>query len=253
MVVVPLEVPYTLNNWVEEAYLLERQGAYTDHSSIADVRSGMFIQWDTSEFAVVYNGRVLTESFIWGPGSYPKTTRFVGGVKAVVLILRPLSLCSVFGPDATRLLDTTAYIDDQVPGFQEKVQKARTVSDIFALVHTEFFASVKMDTDEPLFRVIQTLHSTHAHTDIHVLCARMGMTERSLERKLKSLSGLSPKAFQNIARFQAVYRHLSAGQQPLIDLVYSHHFSDHSHFTREFKRYAGFLPSKMHRFKNTVV
>lgn len=251
MVIFPVEIPYCLHPWVEEIYFLERQGVFTDHRSIADVRSGIFIQWVPSEFTVAYDGKILNQSFAWGPSSYPKTVRFGGSVKAVVLILKPA--CSLPGISSTGLSDQTVYIADLIPAFYKKVQKATDITDVLTLLYSELFATIQPAHGHTFMPVIQALHTDHALTDIHVFCARMGITERSLERRMKSLLGLSPKAFQNIARFQSAYRELLSENRSLSDLAYDRDFSDHSHFTREFKRYAGFLPSKIEHFRGQVI
>jgi len=254
MLIEPVDVPDFLRPWVEEIYRLERGGDSTDHPSIADVRSGIFIQSDASDFAVVYDGQVLDRSFVWGPSSYPKTTRLEGNINALVLILKPLALYSAFGLNTPNMLDKAIYIDDWISGFSDTLKKLRTSVEILAAVHEQLFITNRPTrVDGRAWHVIQNLHSDRNAASIQNICDRMGMTERNLERKTKLMTGLSPKTFRNISRFQYIYRDLSTEKPSLARLAYNYDFADQSHLTREFKRYAGFIPSKIDRFKKDVI
>lgn len=172
----------------------------------------------------------------------------------MVLILKPLSLYSVFGSDTSDMLDKTMYMDDWVGGLSDKLKNLHTPAEILSAVYSELFiTNPQSRVHSHALHVIQALQSDTNPANITHICDEMGMTERSLERKTKLVTGLSPKTFKNIARFQHTYHDLSAESLPLTRLAHRYHFSDHSHFTREFKKYAGFLPSKIDRFKNGVI
>lgn len=71
----------------------------------------------------------------------------------------------------------------------------------------------------------------------------LGVSERQLERLFKNQVGLSPKMFARIIRFQSIFRALESESADWLPLVYECGYYDQSHFLKDFKSFAGELPS----------
>lgn len=72
-----------------------------------------------------------------------------------------------------------------------------------------------------------------------------GISRRQLERKFNERVGLSPKQLAQVVRFRELCNALTKPAcQNLFALAVDHDFTDHAHFTRFFKQYAGLTPSE---------
>ncbi len=87
-------------------------------------------------------------------------------------------------------------------------------------------------------------------TLIQDLAADLGIRARQLHRMFVRRTGLSPKSFFNVIRFQHALRQIRDGQsQGLAQVAQACGYSDQAHMAREFRRFAGMSPSK---FANTL-
>ncbi|MBX7150901.1 helix-turn-helix domain-containing protein [bacterium] len=72
----------------------------------------------------------------------------------------------------------------------------------------------------------------------------LGISERQMERLFKNQVGLSPKMFARIIRFQSIFRALeSESATDWSPLAFECGYYDQSHFLKDFKSFAGELPS----------
>ena len=80
------------------------------------------------------------------------------------------------------------------------------------------------------------------------LSTELGISSSMLRRATTQVCGVSPKAIVASERLNGALRALVDGRRPsLTHLAHSLDFHDQPHFTRAFRRYAGFPPSKLPR------
>ncbi|MFC0429036.1 helix-turn-helix domain-containing protein [Chryseobacterium scophthalmum] len=78
---------------------------------------------------------------------------------------------------------------------------------------------------------------------IHELQKENNISERHLERIFKTMIGISPKKYQRIIRFEKALTLLNGLQySELTALAYELHYSDQSHFIKDFKQFSGITP-----------
>lgn len=109
-----------------------------------------------------------------------------------------------------------------------------------------FYAKMLKPTNHRLSLVLQYIYGSHGTADVRSIAAQNFTTERQLERDFRQYVGLSPKQFSNIIRFQYANRMLENRlvKQSLLSLALNLGYCDHAHFSKEFKKYAGFAPSR---------
>ena len=93
--------------------------------------------------------------------------------------------------------------------------------------------------------IINDIHSSNGKLSISELSKRNNITMRHLERKFKSLIGMSPKEYSNIIRFQhalSIIKNPSENRS-LLDIAFECGYYDHSHLSNEIKRHTGLSPS----------
>lgn len=81
---------------------------------------------------------------------------------------------------------------------------------------------------------------------IERLAAQLYVSKRTLERQFNALIGASPKRFASIVRFQHTIELRNAGYDYL-DIVQACGYSDHAHFAKDFRAFAGCSPEPFFR------
>jgi AraC-like DNA-binding protein len=72
--------------------------------------------------------------------------------------------------------------------------------------------------------------------------SRLGGSRRTLQRKVKTSTGLSPKQLLSVERFERAVHDVSAPHARLAHVAGDLRFADQAHLTREFRRHAGLSP-----------
>ena len=75
------------------------------------------------------------------------------------------------------------------------------------------------------------------------VAARYGITARYLQKIFLQYTGLTPKLFSKINRFQNSLRLVTQKDISLTSIAYDCGYFDQSHFIKEFKSFTGFTPS----------
>ncbi len=80
---------------------------------------------------------------------------------------------------------------------------------------------------------------------IQTVAREVNVSPRHLERLFREQVGVSPKRLSSILRFRALSERLYQGRsESLLQTAFAFGYFDHAHLTREFKSYAGCLPSE---------
>ena len=79
--------------------------------------------------------------------------------------------------------------------------------------------------------------------NIQNVAARYGITSRYLQKLFLKHTGLTPKLYSKINRFQNSLRLITKKDASLTSIAYECGYFDQSHFIREFKGFTGYTPS----------
>jgi AraC-like DNA-binding protein len=75
------------------------------------------------------------------------------------------------------------------------------------------------------------------------IASRYGITARYMQQLFVQNTGLTPKSYSQINRFQKSLQLVTANEMSLTAVAYECGYADQSHFIREFKAFAGTTPS----------
>jgi len=93
--------------------------------------------------------------------------------------------------------------------------------------------------------VARALEQFWRTNDVHKVVTGSGYSHRQFIALFRRATGLSPKLYCRILRFQKVLERISAHPSaPLVDLALDAGYSDQPHFTREFREFAGVSPEQ---------
>ncbi|MCC5857452.1 MAG: helix-turn-helix transcriptional regulator [Ectothiorhodospiraceae bacterium] len=96
---------------------------------------------------------------------------------------------------------------------------------------------------DPLQRAIHAQIQSEGRCAIGALIAASGLSRRQFERRFQFETGMSPKVFARVLRFQGALRmgHIPV-RSKLVDIAQDGGYYDQSHFVREFRVFAGMPP-----------
>ncbi|MBC9929914.1 helix-turn-helix domain-containing protein [Chitinophaga qingshengii] len=141
------------------------------------------------------------------------------------------------------LLDTA---DNCIEFGQELVPLLLRAGDNFIPVLDKYLLERNTHASRDMLPIIDTLHRHQGVIRIGDLARTHFLTPRQLERQFLKHTGVSPKAFANIVRYQAVQRHIrSKPGSSLLQIAYDYGYYDHAHLTNEIRKYTGKAPSSL--------
>ncbi len=91
--------------------------------------------------------------------------------------------------------------------------------------------------------VMKEIQQDDFFDNIENVASRYGITSRYLQKLFLQYSGLTPKLYSKINRFQNSLRLVNKKDASLTSIAYDCGYFDQSHFIREFKSFTGFTPS----------
>jgi len=91
--------------------------------------------------------------------------------------------------------------------------------------------------------ILTSIKKNSEEDNIGIIASRHGITPRYLQKLIYQHTGLSPKSFNKINRFQRSLRLITKNEQPFTSIAYDCGYFDQSHFIRDFKSFTGVTPS----------
>jgi AraC-like DNA-binding protein len=100
--------------------------------------------------------------------------------------------------------------------------------------------------------ILTSIMNDSAESKISAIASGHGITPRYLQKMIYQYTGLSPKTFNKISRFQLSLRLIARNDQPFTSIAYDCGYFDQSHFIRDFKSFTGITPSAWLENKSPV-
>ena len=105
-----------------------------------------------------------------------------------------------------------------------------------------------------LSKVTAHIEASISDPDLNVseLCTRCGTSEKQLYRRLKQITGLTAVEFIRSIRLKKAAMYLSQGQLTVSEVMYMVGFSNHSYFTKCFKKEYGVVPKEYRESREEI-
>lgn len=91
--------------------------------------------------------------------------------------------------------------------------------------------------------ILSSINRNATESNISHIAFKHGITPRYLHKLIYRHTGLSPKSFNKINRFQYSLRLIAKNIKPLTSIAYDCGYFDQSHFIRDFKSFTSVTPS----------
>ena len=172
-----------------------------------------------------------------------------GAIGTIIIVFRPGGLSRFTSYPLHEFHNADVPLELVFPGqavrdMEEMLAGASGAAERVGIVQ-QFLGSLLLDNDREQL-VSQAAHiivQRHGVVSVERLAAHLYVSKRTLERKFNALIGASPKQFANIVRFQRTIQLRHAGYDYL-DIVEACRFSDHAHYAKDFKAFAGCSPEQ---------
>lgn len=245
---------YTLE--CEEACMLEDQAFATGCMEIMFTLHGS--PWKTKTNDAFNN---TAPAGLWGQILKPLSFSVAG--RSVVFGIRFFPSSAAFlvredmGQFNNGVVDLTSVLGNSVNDLYAKLQETTSVQQQIDWVDTYLINKIKAHpkTIEKIGLVQQVMREL-VHKDffdtIDNVAFRYGITARYLQKIFVQHTGLTPKLFTRINRFQSSLVLMRKGELPLTAVAYECGYYDQSHFVREFKSFTGHSPSAFEVDKSTA-
>lgn len=189
-------------------------------------------------------------AFLVGQITRPMTVRPTGRVDLIALRLEAHG-AAVLLPDVRRLTDDWAPLQALGhPGVTPLLQALRRSRNpaaraaILAEWYAERVARPRGSApDAAVVAAVQALRASHGGASLDDLCARLGVSPRTLQRRFQAQVGISPKLLARILRFQRVFHVWQREPRRLARVAAQVGYFDQSHMIRDFRQFAGQPPA----------
>lgn len=252
-----------LKPYIKYFYTIETTGACPGQKTfrtIADGCPGMLFQ-NSSEGRFYQDEKELPGTFLFGQSTRHADLCLTGNFNAAGVFLKPNALSSIFGLDAGMLTDSCMDMRIHSKGkefrLSEKLEEAESGQVKVELLRTYLTKELtgnRTHRNQAMQYALEKIQHTKGTISIRALQQELCLTERSLERKFKQYTGISPKLFSRICNFQASLKQLNKNDfHKLSDIAYENNYADQSHFIRSFKEFAGFSPNQFRKRAGGIV
>jgi len=200
-------------------------------------------------------GSTRANPLIWTRGLLhgPQWSYFVSGPKPCGVVagvsFRPGAAGHVLGLPITELTDRHVTLDTlwgaAGQSLHERLREAAKPPAVFQVIERELLARLKRPLliHPAIAHALAPQATGWAHTRVMDIQREGGYSPRHFIALFRAAVGLTPKHYYRVKRFTAALQSLaSSGGANLADLAASLGYADQSHFTREFRDFAGITP-----------
>jgi len=189
---------------------------------------------------------------LWGQVVRPLTFRSLG--KNIMLGIRFYAhTACLFLNDSVSLFnnhitDLAAVAGKSVSELHAKLLEAISIKQRLQLIERFLLDRLlryekKFDKLAMIEDILTDLKQEDFFDNIENVASRYGITSRYLQKIFLRYTGLTPKLYSRINRFQKSLLLVNKKNNSLTDIAYECGYFDQSHFIRDFKWFTGFIPS----------
>lgn len=181
--------------------------------------------------------------FILGIGTKPNQAVLQAGIKMFAISFKLLAIEYIFQNTVSGLLDTgehlpTDFWDFTIQDFNDFDRFCKTASQ-------KIQERLPKEIDNRKKALFDLLYASNGSLSINELSEKVFWSSRQMNRYFNNNFGLSLKAYCNILRFRASFKHLKEGK-----LFPEENFADQSHFIKQVKKLSGVPPKELSKNQN---
>lgn len=208
----------------------DREGQLVGSSLIGGIRERFYVK-DLRESAATVGAMLL-----------PGASWLLFGLPADELRNQHVPLDALWGEQAARWRDQLGAcerLSDRLALWQRLLSEA--------LQNSPYAVSITDKRNTAVELVRHAIEQWEKGHTVRSVVGQSGHSHRHFNALFRQMSGVNPKSFCRIARFQRALQQMHAGQLALCDIAYQQGYSDQAHLQREFQSFAGITPTQYRR------
>jgi AraC-like DNA-binding protein len=157
-----------------------------------------------------------------------------------------------------RVTDLTDVMDHSVKELHQQLLEAADLKIRINLIENFFSGKLPIknistsDKIQKVGRLLSTMKENHSDENVSELASKYGITPRYFHKLISQYTGLSPKLYYKINRFQQSLKLIAGKDTSLTSIACDCGYFDQSHFIKDFKSFTGLTPSVYQESKWTV-
>ena len=191
---------------------------------------------------------------VFGPFTQPRLLRVGRHVRAVGVVVPAVLTRALFGVSAPNLVNQIVPLSDMWPGHEvERLHASlidRPVAGALAVLRDELLHRLRLAALAPTLEgaAARLLAARRGSLAIDAVAALYGISRQRFARRFHDATGLPPKLYARIVRFQGlVYSLLSTDVAEWAGVAPDVGFYDQAHMINEFHGFAGAAPTTFFR------
>lgn len=230
----------------------ERDSTITDYAFATGCVEVMFTLegnlWETKHDEVF---RKTSPIEVWGQILKPLVFRVSGPSRVFGIRFHPSAAAFFLNDDVSslndRVYELTGIVGSSVVDLHSRLQEASSDAQRIGMVNNYLLKKISgqtnvLDRIDLVRRVMDEMTRKDFFDNIENVAERYGITSRYLQKVFVRQTGLTPKLYSKINRFQNSLILLGQENESLTSVAYSSGYFDQSHFIREFKSFTGITP-----------
>lgn len=190
-------------------------------------------------------------TFFAGFYQFPVVWKAGPGSAMFGIRLKPESLITLFRLPASllidELIDAEVLLGHWIRSIGEEMCGITDPTALIAIAEKHLLIKLgNADTKASRFvSACGLIRTNPKNITIDQLSDKLSISRRQLERMFKEQLGTSPKTYQRIIRFTHAYQNIRESKNRIwTDITYDNGYADQSHFIRDFKEFAGSIPTE---------
>jgi AraC-like DNA-binding protein len=170
-------------------------------------------------------------------------TLYAPEARLIGIRFKPFALHAMLGISLSGIANKTVELGRGDFAFKKFIASKKITS--LPGAFDAFFAEKINNSQQVFMDVLETINQTKGTITVAALSKKHFITERQLERMCEIKAGVTLKELCKQTRFRHAVKMLQQKQNntSLNDVAFETGFYDHSHLTKEIKKYTGYTPS----------
>lgn len=190
-----------------------------------------------------------SESILIGQVTKPYLFRSTGEVSMLGVRFFPHSAHHFFDIAVNEVNDSAPDLEllwnKQYRSLRNRIKEAVNIHQTVSMLESFFLKKIKSlkvtARDRYLSYACRTILQGKGNIPINEISGDIGISNRYLERIFQHKTGISPKLFSRVIRFQHTLKYISA-EYSLTEVALNNGYFDQPHFIRDFKDFTGLAP-----------